>query len=202
MSTRATYGFIERKWKSTVYIHWDGYPQGAACYFWKMLVNPSKGNAATQFIRANDDAELTESHDCHGDTEFRYDLQGHGPDAILTCSAASFDSEDENRWRVFFFGTLSSFLDRHKDFLNDHGFDYDEFRPVGSSYSTKILNKHTAKLELYKKHGPVSHLKMWKGRFEGSSNWNSQMATLKSIIAEFPSLIDDEISEILANSPH
>ena len=74
MATRATYCFTNDGYMTTVYIHWDGYPAGAATYFQNALDCDQHGCFATKFIRANDRAELTMSHAYHGDTEYWYDL--------------------------------------------------------------------------------------------------------------------------------
>ena len=94
MSTRATYSIAERgyqkrnEWgqrQATFYIHHDGYPEGAAHRFAMMIeskVEPGEepfsgigrknGGWTFAFIRGNDEADMTESHQVHGDTEYRY----------------------------------------------------------------------------------------------------------------------------------
>jgi hypothetical protein len=87
MSTRGTYQFNSghtHEGITTVYIHHDNYPKGAARYFYKTLLNPSNGNLATQFIRANPNSEITVSHDVHGDTEYQYNIDGLGAGAIVS----------------------------------------------------------------------------------------------------------------------
>lgn len=77
MSTRATYKFevADRHQAITLYIHTDGYEEGAAEYFKDAcLFNNARGGLAEAFIRANDRAEITSGHESHGDTEFRYTL--------------------------------------------------------------------------------------------------------------------------------
>ena len=74
MSTRVTYRF-ESKWhgKQTFYIHSDGYPAGAAEYFFlaaRFENKASNGTLAESFFRANERAEFTLGHDAHGDTEY------------------------------------------------------------------------------------------------------------------------------------
>jgi hypothetical protein len=74
MSTRATYQFIS-EWSGThtVYIHHDGYPEGAAEYFTKE--NGAPIVKVETFLRSNEKAELTKSHEIHGDSEFRYTVK-------------------------------------------------------------------------------------------------------------------------------
>tara|TARA_R110002020_G_scaffold289133_1_gene504589 strand:- start:315 stop:701 length:387 start_codon:yes stop_codon:yes gene_type:complete len=76
MSTRATYQFIpaDQTFRPiiTLYIHHDGYPAGAAEYL-------SGVETPEQFIRRNRQAEITDSHDTHEDTEYRYTIyEGSG----------------------------------------------------------------------------------------------------------------------------
>jgi len=76
MSTRATYQIDY----TTFYIHYDGYPEGAAAYFEAALqyIVDEKPHAinftfADVFHFANAEVcEITKSHDTHGDTEYRY----------------------------------------------------------------------------------------------------------------------------------
>lgn len=78
MSTRATYQFKPAdKWSPTItlYIHHDGYQEGAAGYAHEVAkyLGPSKGGIAERWLRAlPGDAEITREHDAHGDTEYRY----------------------------------------------------------------------------------------------------------------------------------
>lgn len=80
MSTRATYGFhSSEKPDITLYIHHDGYPEGAAIYASNALEEPGDNLrndyfTAEGFIRANDRAEIARSHERHSDTEYRYDF--------------------------------------------------------------------------------------------------------------------------------
>ncbi|MEL0087736.1 MAG: hypothetical protein VW757_06630 [Halieaceae bacterium] len=70
MATRATYRFIDRSdWRpiTTVYNHWDGYPEGAASHLCTV-------RNAEDFIRRNEQSEITPGHEAHGDTEWRYDI--------------------------------------------------------------------------------------------------------------------------------
>jgi hypothetical protein len=78
MSTRATYQFIS-EWSGThtVYIHHDGYPEGAAEYFTKE--NGAPIVKVETFLRSNEKAELTKSHEIHGDSEFRYTVKSGQP---------------------------------------------------------------------------------------------------------------------------
>ncbi len=84
MGTRATYQIGSH----VFYIHYDGYEDGAAVYFYNMIDamnklddsgigrNLNDGGYPEQFIRGNPGASFTESHELHGDTEYQYTLQG------------------------------------------------------------------------------------------------------------------------------
>ena len=108
MSTRATYRFIPDDLRFrpavTIYIHHDGYPEGAAVYL------EDAYNAET-FIRKNNRAEITASHEVHGDTEYRYDIhqkigiraferRGYGEDAV---------------WNEFFDGPVETFVETYQN---------------------------------------------------------------------------------------
>lgn len=79
MATRATYGFhASGKPDITIYIHHDGYEAGAGSYIAKAFAEGGETLndyfTVESFIRANYRAEITESHDSHSDTEYRYDF--------------------------------------------------------------------------------------------------------------------------------
>ena len=79
MATRATYKFSSKSANDGevfIYNHWDNYPAGAAEHFFQALVHAGEYGVlrAESFIRGNERAEITESHDIHGDTEYRYDI--------------------------------------------------------------------------------------------------------------------------------
>jgi len=192
MSTRATYRFADADQPTTtIYIHHDGYPDGAAMYLYNALVNQSKGNFATQFIRANAGAEITRSHEIHGDTEWRYDITGHGPDADLKVQQFLWDS---GGWKYFYCGNLARFIHNNSSFLTD----YTPFRQVKMQHQTIAwFNRDTARQYLHSKWGPLGNIAAWKGRFEGSANWNSSMEAITSILSEFPELRTAEVTAII-----
>ena len=103
MSTRATYNING----TSFYIHYDGYQEGAAHYFVNMInafhkpVNEenqiyrtANGGYAEAFLRGNNVASFTSSHEEHTDTEFRYTLNG---DNLTVCIRKSWDSD---QWKV------------------------------------------------------------------------------------------------------
>ena len=114
MSTRATYRFIPDDLRFrpvvTVYVHHDGYPEGAAIYL-------EDAPTVEKFIRKNDRAEVTVRHEVRSDTEYRYDIhrlnfksyrfgikaykrEGYGEDAT---------------WSEFFDGSFNSFIEAYKN---------------------------------------------------------------------------------------
>ena len=113
MSTRATYQFIS-EWSGThtAYIHHDGYPEGAANYL-SNGGDPKKPIAdIDKFIRANHKAEMTASHEIHGDTEYRYTIKEH---QLTAQSRVDFTETFETFWQ----GSVADFirefaLDRYK----------------------------------------------------------------------------------------
>lgn len=114
MSTRATYEFNSKNHpKVAVYIHYDGYPTGAAMYFYAALnAENQRGSFATRFVKSNELAELTESHDAHGDTEWRYTYDE--ATSVLHVSERIGFSED---WRQYYSGSLAAFVNAHTDHL-------------------------------------------------------------------------------------
>lgn len=106
MSTRATYQFVADPQRLrpayTFYIHHDGYPEGAAYYFQQALLY-SHGLLPERFLRANERAELTRDHEAHGDTDYRYTLDG----MFLT---AEQRRQDIDGWRGWFAGDLLDFI--------------------------------------------------------------------------------------------
>lgn len=135
MSTRATYEFRTPWWDdrattTTLYIHSDGYPTGAASYFKAALgFKPSAPNSnfVDCFFRANAMAEITGSHSAHGDTEYRYTVTQIGEWRTRTDpSYASLRGSErstlrvvaqagwEDRWETFFDGPVEEFVKQAK----------------------------------------------------------------------------------------
>ncbi len=111
MGTRATYqissGIFD---KQTVcfYIHWDGYPQGAAQYFWNMhSIKSNRGGYAGKFVRGNEYAEFTPSHNTHGDTEYRYSLDDEGN--LTAWEGHNFGES----WKVIYKGAWHEFVNQY-----------------------------------------------------------------------------------------
>lgn len=82
MSTRAIYEFYETERKIiSVYIHHDGYPDGAAMHLnrvlkeseWYFKDSDYIYDFITRFVKEND-GELTSGYDAHGDIEYIYKI--------------------------------------------------------------------------------------------------------------------------------
>lgn len=90
MATRAVYEFYNNNEVRilSVYVHWDGYPDGAAMYFKKALDDTPYyleasdefgyevyGNKfMTNFIRDNKSSEITSGSEIHSDLEYIYKI--------------------------------------------------------------------------------------------------------------------------------
>lgn len=201
MSTRATYRFADDVGTclatvSTIYIHYDGYPEGAATYFYATLINASKGGFATQFIRANEHAELTKGHDVHGDTEYQYDVEGSGPGAMVYAYSVDWSDGDRPRKRrPIFSGTVLEFIDAHRKCLGD---EYEPFKLVDLRYGSKRwFNLTTARQYIEREYGPLSHLRIWSKSpnpmSRTAANWQSCADELRAVCQAFPQLWTAEI---------
>lgn len=107
MATRATYQIpTANAGPLTLYVHWDGYPAGAAVYFAAAVIQANGGRiTAEAFIRAVDGAEFTGGHNAHGDTEYQYTLKDDG-----TLTVAKRYGDDG--WGVVRTLPLADFLNR------------------------------------------------------------------------------------------
>lgn len=154
MSTRATYKIGE----TTFYCHYDGYREGAALRFAKMIealtvpadraaehlidaIERRNGGEAFAFIRGNLDAEPAHrnSHDGHGDTEWRYTVETsatHG--LILRVSHRRFDVD----------GWTADAPVKLADFVNTWGKEFEApqivtMRPIGRNQSFERIKLAT-----------------------------------------------------------
>lgn len=118
MSTRATYQFHRNQLtcSATVYIHHDGYPEGAAIYLANAIgyegdYEETEILTVERFIRANEGAHITKSHEAHGDTDYRYDFFPFG---LMEVSKREIYKnsfgEYQEQWKKHWSGHLSDFL--------------------------------------------------------------------------------------------
>jgi len=118
MATRATYKFHNTQLitYATVYIHWDGYPKGAAQYIADAIgyQGGSYSETATltieRFIRANEGANVTEGHSAHGDTDYRYDFRSKEQMTVSRRTIEKVGDDYEERWNQIFSGSIEEFL--------------------------------------------------------------------------------------------
>lgn len=136
MGTRATYSFSGQNKKTQhVYIHWDGYPSGAAYYFQgavtrlrerlKSAPSAERGGLFEAFIRANVQAEITSDPDMHGDTEFHYEVEeGYFVEENFNLRAYQYkwhpsDTADQRVRSIIWSGKLVEFLALGEDAQNN-----------------------------------------------------------------------------------
>lgn len=151
MSTRATYQFDDKhKARATLYIHHDGYPMGAAYYFYRTLCFPHRrGCMATRMIRAIDGAELTGEHAAHGDTEYRYNVCGCDPGATIEALArkGGWGVNEPEKWAPVpgAPSTLAEFIDQYIDpTWLEAAPAYSVFRLAKTEYGKRWYNLETA----------------------------------------------------------
>ena len=108
MSTRATYQFNDHGCTTTVYVHQYGYPQGAAAFFLAMHHARSGKGHAVDFIRSNGLAEITKSHDAHGDTDYQYTIKKDGE--LKAVRILRDFSKDTRTKEIFFTGQYTRFI--------------------------------------------------------------------------------------------
>lgn len=127
MSTRATYRISATSYsgveKQYFYIHYDGYPKGAAHYFKAFLSNLDglikdggyrKGKAVVAFGMLPF-AEFTGDHDSHGDTEYRYNIyydQQKGT-FFINSFKGKCGEDSQDIWCEFFKGPLVEFINKY-----------------------------------------------------------------------------------------
>lgn len=98
MSTRATYTIKQSRhgeiYTQNFYIHYDGYPEGAAVYFYNMIAaqNQGRGGLLFAFIRGNELVEMTNDPKAHADREFHYEIDADRK--VVTYWSKSFEDKE------------------------------------------------------------------------------------------------------------
>jgi hypothetical protein len=208
LSTRATYQFTGSEYTPdvTFYIHYDGYAEGAASYFYDALMRPqdrdNRGGLAAAFLRANGLAEFTGGHDTHGDSEHQYTVKGEDAGAKLTVYSGYGKT-----WNVSFSGTLAAFLAKHPDMIDG----FSPFKKVKTGYREMWLNTPLAQARLNER---VATLTIWAKNAHGRNespinegNWRSMVKEAAQLFMAFPGLLVEtdeavvraEIGIMLAN---
>jgi len=126
MSTRATYNFRNISEYSlineiTLYIHYDGYPEGAAWYFYDTLLyrlaHPEcKGFGPEEMIRTVENARITKNHNYHGDTEYQYDIvvnEIFELQSNVTAYKVIYIKKGERKTELFFTGNVEDFIRKY-----------------------------------------------------------------------------------------
>jgi hypothetical protein len=185
MATTSTYKFTQDNTTHACYIHYDGYPKGAASYLYQMLIGTPRANLATRFLRANDSAELVVADRIS--SEYLYHITGDGPDARIDVHIRQWNNPD---YVLHYSGPLWDFIDIHNELIED----YHKFMKVSLPYIEKYMNLITAKREL---ESHLDHLRLWDGKFNGHGNWNSCRDCAMRILEAFPELRTTENSELL-----
>ena len=110
MSTRANYIFKSgRKTLATFYIHYDGYPKGAASYFQKALIlGNGKIDSPSIFLRANKNCEIS---DIHRDIEYLYEF--NIKTQMINCYAVNWSANDKMFKSPRYKEDVYSFINRH-----------------------------------------------------------------------------------------
>jgi hypothetical protein len=127
MSTPATYSFLGQApapAATTLYLHLDGDPQGAA-YYLRAMLKAGEGVSAVAFIRTNTLCSLVSGHDVWPNTCYRYTLS---EDMRLVAEERLVEFEEG--WKTIFAGPLVDFLnDQPGEML--HAVALYEHGPVG-----------------------------------------------------------------------
>ena len=159
MSTRATYSIQDlRKYSSykgilTYYIHHDGYESGAACKFLE-LINKCGNIGHEDFIR-NLPASLTNDHESHGDTEYRYDIRIDDKGTSV-CVYKRYDADFGHVGTY----SLQAFIRKHTGIVVKNKLSWDN-KPVPNRFVTlesltNELEEKKASNGAYKKAHPES----------------------------------------------
>ena len=123
MSTRATYTIKSKLYQGErtdhFYIHYDGYPEGAAVYFQNFVeCANNKGGDLCRFIRANDLAEFTDNPGNHGDTEYHYEINRDQVSAWKLVRDWNDGSKDTKQ--MFFNGDLADFINKYLEQTDEY----------------------------------------------------------------------------------
>ena len=189
MSTRACYSFKATKHRPHViiYIHHDGYCEGAAYYMYNAL-NLHDALTPDAFLRANDRAEITT--EIHGDIDFHYKIDGPQHDSLVTFDKRTGWGSDL-RWLPSVTMPVNDFI--HQHYPRDWGI-YSEFRVVELPYSRKRwFNKFSAIRYLLADFGKLRTLERWHGGpHENGGNWKSMVSECLTVIQAIPEVLEYE----------
>jgi hypothetical protein len=187
MGTPALYQFsCENHLKINVYTNYDGYPHGAALHFYIALMNSSTGNFATQFVRANTDAELCAEKSYSID--YVYKISGEGTKAHVEGYKNNERTAIGYNQSLIYTGYLHEFIDKNTELIKD----YKPFKRVEKPYGfsgSEILNEIMAARILQ---NAVAHLRRIQGKSD-IIHWHSALNQVKNLVEAFPDLETEEI---------
>ena len=187
MSTPATICFREGS-SFYVYLPDHGSPKEVAEALVKTLLNPSKGNNATQFIRANPNTELTEAFDWNSNS-YQYTLTEWDHDnKHLTVYKVKTDSTFHNTKGIFS-GDPIDFIQEQLDPDGSNKM----FRVVRYTYSTKVMNQEMALRHIN------NHLNILRKALKPFPSWSqesSRVQCVTALVSAFPELMTTELEEL------
>ena len=198
MSTRATYHFLAdgpHVPSTAIYIHYDGFPDGAARHLWTIFTGAKqRGCMATRLLANCEFSELTVSHAAHSDTEYRYTIanQRSGLNADITCEARINFGD---AWTTDADCTVRDFLELHPRQL---GKLFTPFLDMSLGYANRTLNLQLAAREVVR---CCKMLEIWEGNgacVPRSANWQSLAGQLNALLEAWPQLAVDEAARRFA----
>lgn len=187
MSTQGHYIFTGSQYRPTtkIYIHHDGYEEGAAVYFWRM--HHAKGATfADRFHRANEGAELTFSD--AGRVQFTYTLNsqtGHLEVEERDTSTDEISLVFSGTWWRFVNEYGTETVDREKDCVS-----FEELKEITLAYGHKQIMTATQARATIKEKEQL--LATWAKNDQ--TQWGTESANTKGLREEI-ALIRSQIGE-------
>jgi len=175
MSTRATYTICTEYTKLDFYIHHDGYPHGAAVYFFNMHLQDGP-DPITRFAKANDRASATDA-EAHGDTEYHYVL---GKNMEITAFAIYRDEDDiRQRKQIGYWQHYSQFINQHCAEMIE---DFEPILPVEMGRYNKNLAYYTRTQLLLNRTKKLTQLNEYAEKFpQHTGNINAHKSDVENI---------------------
>ena len=155
---------------------YDGYEEGAANYLYHAFM-VSRQMDAESMLRGNDRAEITRAHDTHGDTDYRYTIDGNN---LL---AEHFERDET--WKTVFNGDWVDFINTY---VPKSGWveDFQELKRVDFGYVKGLV--HTPKTLQAEIDKDTRTLGTWaaNGNAKGG-NWDSMVKRVGEMRANLTS---------------
>jgi hypothetical protein len=192
------------KGRTSLFFHWDGYPEGASAYLWNaiqgMVKDATRGGLTEAIIRHNDSAEImAHMSDPFAEigAEFVYDIDAK-------CDPCDSAVIVRDRLRVIYSGDLAGLLNKYQELTADKGFTELKRVKVSSYGYVRWMNETLVKQVIEGRSGCLYHLRVWSqtktldADFKPSGNWRSCVADLNTIVEQFPNLMTAEMQGLLA----